>query len=122
MIEREDHVALKERREGHGVWGERRERITQLWRSEQKRTTQFRRREDHEVLGEKGEDHVIRGEKREDHLVLECSFLPRRLGRRDTAGRKVVKGLLLMDQEKVPCGFGLRTGDQVSETTDGSGN
>ena len=52
-IEREDHVALKERREGHGVWGERRERITQLWRSEQKSTTQFRRREDHAVLEER---------------------------------------------------------------------
>ena len=78
-IEREDHVALKERREGHGVWGERRERITQLWRSEQKRTTQFQRREDHEVLEE----------KREDHTVLGCSFLPHSLGsRRDCREEK----------------------------------
>ena len=32
-----------------------------------------------------------------------------------------MKGLLLRGQEKVPCGFGLRTGDP-NNTTDGVGN
>ena len=41
--------------------------------------------------------------------------------KRDTAGRKVVKGLLLVGQEKVPRGFGLRTGDHSSDTADGAG-
>ena len=42
--------------------------------------------------------------------------------RRDTAGKKGVKGLLLVArQEKVLCRFGLRTGDP-SNTADGAGN
>ena len=41
--------------------------------------------------------------------------------RRDATGRKGVKGLLLVGHEKVPCGFGLRTGDP-SDTADGAGN
>ena len=42
--------------------------------------------------------------------------------RRDTTGRKGVKGLLLVGHEEVPCGFGLRTGDLGGETADGAGN
>ena len=41
--------------------------------------------------------------------------------RRDTVGRKGVKRLLLLGHEKVPCGFGLRTGDP-SDTAGGAGN
>ena len=41
--------------------------------------------------------------------------------RRDLVGRKGVKGLLLVGHEKVPCGFGIRTGDP-SNTADGAGN
>ena len=41
--------------------------------------------------------------------------------RRDAAGRKGVKGLLLVGHEEVPCGFGLRTGDR-GDTADGAGN
>ena len=41
--------------------------------------------------------------------------------RRDTAGSKVVKGLLLVGHEKVPRGYGLRTGDP-GDTADGAGN
>ena len=41
--------------------------------------------------------------------------------RRDAAGRIGVKGLLLVGHEKVPCGFGLRTGDP-DYTADGAGN
>ena len=41
--------------------------------------------------------------------------------RRDIAGRKGVKGLLLVGHEKVQCGFGLRTGD-TGDTADGAGN
>ena len=41
--------------------------------------------------------------------------------RRDIAGRKGVKGLLLVGQEKVPRGSGLRTGDP-GDTADGAGN
>ena len=36
-------------------------------------------------------------------------------------GRKGMKGLLLVSHEKVPCGFGLRTGDP-RDTADGAGN
>ena len=36
-------------------------------------------------------------------------------------GRKGVKGLSLVGHEKVPLGFGLRTGDP-GDTADGSGN
>ena len=39
----------------------------------------------------------------------------------DTAGRKGVKGLLLAGKQKVPCGFGLRTGDS-GDTADGAEN
>ena len=42
--------------------------------------------------------------------------------RRDTAGRKGVKGLLLVGHEKVPQGFGLRTGDRGGDTADGAEN
>ena len=41
--------------------------------------------------------------------------------REDAAGRKGVKGPLLVGHEKVPCGFGLRTGDP-GNTADGAGN
>ena len=34
---------------------------------------------------------------------------------RDHAGRKGVKGLLLVGHEEVPCGFGLRTGDSETQ-------
>ena len=37
-------------------------------------------------------------------------------------GRKGVKGLLLVGCEKVPHGFGLRTGDHGGNTAEGSGN
>ena len=40
--------------------------------------------------------------------------------RRDFAGKKGEKGLLLVGHEKVPHGFGL-TGDQGSDTADGAG-
>ena len=43
--------------------------------------------------------------------------------RRDALGRKGVKGLSLVGQEKkVPRGFGLRTGDPGGSTADGAGN
>ena len=42
--------------------------------------------------------------------------------RRDAAGRKGVKGLLLVGHEKVPRGFRLRTGDRDGDTADGAGN
>ena len=32
----------------------------------------------------------------------------------------MVKGLLLVGQEKVPCGFGLRTGDRGGDTVGGA--
>ena len=55
-------------------------------------------------------------------MVLECFFLPRGLGsRRDFAGKKHEKGLLLLGHEKVPYGFGL-TGDHDSHTADGAGS
>ena len=41
--------------------------------------------------------------------------------RRDTVGRRGVKGLLLVGHEKVKWGFGLRTGDP-GDTADGAGN
>ena len=41
--------------------------------------------------------------------------------RRDAAGRKGVKGLLLVGHERVQCGFGLRTGD-CGGRADGAGN
>ena len=41
--------------------------------------------------------------------------------RRDTEGRKGVKGLLLVGHEKVQYGFELRTGDP-GDTADGAGN
>ena len=41
--------------------------------------------------------------------------------RKDAVGRKGVKGLLQVGHEKVPCGFGLRTGDP-GDTADGAGN
>ena len=41
--------------------------------------------------------------------------------RRDFAGRKGEKGLLLVGHEKVPHGFGL-TGDCSSHTADGAGS
>ena len=54
-----------------------------------------------------------------------CSLLPllpRGLGsRRDFAGGKGVKGLLLMGHEKVPHGFGLN-GDCGGDTADGAGS
>ena len=37
-------------------------------------------------------------------------------------GTKGVKALLLVDQEKVPCGFGLRTGDRGGNKADDAGN
>ena len=42
--------------------------------------------------------------------------------RRDIAGRKGVKGLLLMGQEKVPRRFRLRTGGRSGDTADGAGH
>ena len=41
--------------------------------------------------------------------------------RKDIVGRKGVKGLLLVSHEKVPRGFGLRTGD-FGDTADGAGD
>ena len=41
--------------------------------------------------------------------------------RRDAMGKKGVKGLLLVGHEKVPRGYGLRTGDP-GDTADGAGN
>ena len=42
---------------------------------------------------------------------------------RDHEGRKGVKGLLLVGHEKVPCGFGLKTGDHSNgDTVDSAGN
>ena len=77
----------------------------------------------------------------QDHAALGFSLLPCGLGSwnarcssdaklslsslekcwRDTAGRKGVKGLLLVGQEKVPHGFGL-TGDCGGDTADGAGS
>ncbi|KAF6086283.1 hypothetical protein HJG60_008475 [Phyllostomus discolor] len=42
--------------------------------------------------------------------------------RRDTVGRKGVKGLLPVGHEEVPRGFGLRTRDRCSDTAGGAGN
>ena len=42
--------------------------------------------------------------------------------RRDVWGRKGVKGLLLLGHEKMPRGFGLRTGDHGGDRADGAGN
>ena len=42
--------------------------------------------------------------------------------RRNAVGRKGVKGLLLVGQEKLPCRFELRTGDRDGDTADGAGN
>ena len=61
----------------------------------------FTEREDHAVLNERTEDHVVPEERREDQEVLK------------------EKGLLLVDHEKVPHGFGL-TGDYSSHTADGA--
>ena len=48
--------------------------------------------------------------------------MPRGLGsRRDFAGKKGEKGLLLVSCEKVPHGFGL-TRDRGSHTADGAGS
>ena len=48
--------------------------------------------------------------------------MPRGVGsRKDFAGRKGEKGLLLVGQEKVPHRFGL-IGDRGSDTVDGAGN
>ena len=59
-------------------------------------------------------------ESREDHEVLECFFLPCGLGsRRDFAGKKGEKGLLLVVYEKVPHGFGL-TKNHSGNTADGA--
>ena len=64
---------------------------------------------------------MVLKESREDHVVLECFFLPRGLGSRETfLGRKGEKGLLLVGREKVPHGSGL-TGDCSSHTADGAG-
>ena len=41
--------------------------------------------------------------------------------KRDIAGRKGVKGFLLVGQGRVPCGFGLRTRDP-GNTAGGAGN
>ena len=38
--------------------------------------------------------------------------------RKDITVRKGVKGLLLVGQEKVPCGFGLRTRDPSDTAND----
>ena len=57
--------------------------------------------------------------KLESNVVLCLSSLEE--CRRDIVGRKGVKGLLLVGQEKVPRGFGLRTGDP-SNKADGAGN
>ena len=42
--------------------------------------------------------------------------------RKDIAGRKGMKELLLVGREKVPRGFGLRTGCHSDDTADGAGN
>ena len=34
------------------------------------------------------EHHTVLEERKEDHVVLGCSFLPRRFGRRDFVGKK----------------------------------
>ena len=53
---------------------------------------------------------------------MRCFFLPCGLGsRRDFAGRKGEKGLLLVGREKVPHVFGL-AGDCGSHTADGAGS
>ena len=41
---------------------------------------------------------------------------------RDHVGRKGVKGLSLVGHEKLPRGFGLRTGDHGGDTADGAGD
>ena len=84
-------------------------------------------------FGERGTHAALA--RRENHATLGLP-LPRSLGswrarcssdaelslssleecRRDAAGRKGVKGLLLVGQEKVPCGFGLRIGDRGGNT------
>ena len=51
---------------------------------------------------------------------MQSSLLAVQKNAGETEGRKGVKGLLLLGQEKVPHGFGLRTGDP-SDTADGAG-
>ena len=54
-------------------------------------------------------------------MALGCSLLPCGLGsRRDLAGRKGEKGLLLVGHEKVPHGSGL-TRDGGGDTADSAG-
>ena len=57
-----------------------------------------------------------------DYTALGCSLLPHSLGiRRDLAGKKRVKGLLLVGHKKVPRGFRL-TEDCGGDAADGAGN
>ena len=47
-----------------------------------------------------------------DHVALGCSLCHAASEAGETLqGREGEKGLLLVGQDKVPCGFGLRTGD-----------
>ena len=61
--------------------------------------------------------------KPESKMQQQCRalFLAVHKNAGDAVGRKGVKGLLLVGHEKVPCGFGIRTGDP-SNTADGAGN
>ena len=64
------------------------------------------------------------GECRRDNAGLEMGDNVR-LGMgtiQNHAGRKEMKGLLLLGHEKLPCGFGLINGDHGSDTAEGTGN
>ena len=65
--------------------------------------------------------HSLRSQKARCSSDAELSLSSLQECRRGAAGRKGVKGLLLLGQEKVPRGFGLRTGDP-GDTADGAGN
>ena len=61
------------------------------------------------------------GSRQQDVATMQSSVLAVWKNAEDAAGRKGVEGPLLVGHEKVPCGFGLRTGDP-DNTADGAGN
>ena len=65
--------------------------------------------------------HILGSRKARCSSDAELSLSSLEECRRDAAGRKGVKGLLLLGHEKMPCGFGLRTGDP-NDTAGGAGN
>ena len=93
-------------------------------------------RKNHVALAEKNHVALARENLTAFGFPLPCSLGSQKAGcssdaelflssleecRRDTVGRKGVKGLLLVGHEKAPCGFGIRTGDP-GDISDGAGN